>query len=153
VLATVKSFFGSRGVVADHVSGDTADAKARKLYRLLNDTAVRDKVVAGAAARYGYEPAQVHLRFYVGRFAGARGNDRIKIEKWCAEQLVGGGPIVVRGVNDVVDQVLAAASAKQYRDDPIIVAMKVLQAAGRIALPLPDDIGAGLVPEALMEDS
>lgn len=41
VLATVKSFFGSRGVAADHVDGTTTDARARNGYRMLNDAAVR----------------------------------------------------------------------------------------------------------------
>jgi len=40
VLTTVKSFFGSRGVVAEHVTGASGDAKAR-LYALLNDEDVR----------------------------------------------------------------------------------------------------------------
>lgn len=35
----------------------------------------------------------------------------------------------------------------------MLVAMKVPQAAGRLILPLPDDIGAGLAPEALDEES
>ena len=36
VPATVKSFFGSRGVAADHVTGATSDTRARSLYVLLN---------------------------------------------------------------------------------------------------------------------
>jgi len=43
-------------VVAQHVTGDTTNTRARKLYRLLNDVPIRDKVIAGAAARYGYRP-------------------------------------------------------------------------------------------------
>ncbi len=66
----MKSAFGSRGVVADQVTGDTTNIRAKKLYALLNDKDVRDNVLAGAASRYGYDLSQVHLRFYVGRFAG-----------------------------------------------------------------------------------
>ena len=44
------------------------------------------------------------------------------------------------------------AAAKQYRDNPVLVAMKVLQAAGRITSQLPDDIGAGMVPDVLEEE-
>jgi hypothetical protein len=69
VRATVKSSFGSQGVRADHVTGATANVVARRRYRLLNDVAVRNGVVAGAAKRYGYRPAQIGLRLYVGRFA------------------------------------------------------------------------------------
>ena len=54
---------------------------------------------------------------------------------------------------EVVTHVMQAAASKQYRDNPVLVAMKVLQAAGRLALPLPDDIGAGLAPEALDEEA
>lgn len=53
VLATVKSFLGSRGVVAEHVVGDSATKRFNGLYALLNDPVVRDAVVAGACKRYG----------------------------------------------------------------------------------------------------
>jgi len=69
VLATVKSFFGSRGVVAEHVTGATADEGARKRYRLLNDPELRTAVVAAAAERFGYQAGQVRLRLYAGKFA------------------------------------------------------------------------------------
>jgi hypothetical protein len=55
VLATVKSFFGSRGVVAEHVMGTGGDRRARSLYVLLNDPAVQSAVVTAAAQRYGYQ--------------------------------------------------------------------------------------------------
>ena len=67
VLATVKSFFGSRGVVADHVTG--AGGYTR-WYALLNEPDVRDTVVNAAAERFGFRPDQVEMRLYVGRFAG-----------------------------------------------------------------------------------
>lgn len=69
VLASVKSFFGSRGVVARHVDGTTGGAPSR-LYAMLNDSDVRDQVIAGARERYGYSLKQIELRLYVGRFAG-----------------------------------------------------------------------------------
>lgn len=58
VLASVKSFFGSRGIVAADVDGSTGGAKSR-LYALLNDGDVRGQVLAGACTRYGYRPDQV----------------------------------------------------------------------------------------------
>lgn len=101
VLASVKSFFGSGGVVAEHVTGATANVWARKLYRLLNDVTIREKVIAGAAERYGYQQSQVQLRFYVGGFAGpVQGTDKAKVEQWCSEQHAGAGPIPVYGVGD-----------------------------------------------------
>jgi hypothetical protein len=54
VLTSVKSAFGSRGVVAEHVIGETPDEGASRRYRLLNDEEVREAVVAAAADRYGY---------------------------------------------------------------------------------------------------
>ena len=53
VLATVKSFLGSRGVVGDHVTGETT-SEHKKLYALLNDPLVRRTVVSEACKRYGY---------------------------------------------------------------------------------------------------
>jgi hypothetical protein len=41
VLATVKSFFGSQGVKADRVTGQTANARWRKADALLNDAEIR----------------------------------------------------------------------------------------------------------------
>jgi hypothetical protein len=153
VLATVKSFLGSRGVVADHVMDTVSNSAARKLYRLLNDPAIRDGVVQRAAERYGYQPAQVQLRFYVGRFAApSRGIDEAKIREWCGQQIVGSGPIQVFGIRDVVAAVQKAAATKQYRDNAVLVTMKVLEAAGLLTLKLPDDIGAGNAPEALAEE-
>jgi len=72
VLASVKSAFGSRGVVAEHVTGETSNQAASRRYRLLNDKVVRSRVVAEAAKRYGYRINQVQLRLYVGRFSAAR---------------------------------------------------------------------------------
>ena len=56
VLASVKSFFGSTGVVADHVAGTAAKPAFNKRYALLNNPVVRDAVVEGAAGRFGYSP-------------------------------------------------------------------------------------------------
>lgn len=138
VLASVKSFFGSRGVVADHVTGDVTNPALSKRYALLNNPAVRDTVVQGAAARFGYSMAKVELRLYVGKFAGKALTDETRVREWCSRQHVGGGPIKVIGVKDVVAQVRAVAASKQYRDNAPLVAMKVLEAAGALSLALPD---------------
>ena len=131
VLATVKSFFGSRGVVAEHVTGETTNDRGRKLYLLLNDREIRSKVVHSAAEMYGYRPDQVQLRLYVGRFAApTKGHQESRIREWAAGQRVGYGPIEVIGVDQVVGKVRAVAAHKQYRDNPVLVTMKVLDAAG-----------------------
>src|SRR3954467_3250361 len=115
VLATVKSFFGSRGVVAEHVAGTAAKASFNKRYALLNDPCVRTTVVQSAAKRFGYTLEQVELRLYVGKFAGANsGAHEGKVRAWCSTQHVGAGPIKVVGVDEVVARVREVASSKQY---------------------------------------
>jgi hypothetical protein len=132
VLASVKSYFGSRGVVAEHVDG-TARGRNQRLYALLNDNDVRGQVLSGACHRYGYDPAQVELRLYVGRFAAPKkGENEQRIRNWAARTIVGGGPVKVIGVDDVVARVREVAGSKQYRDDPALVALKVLDAAGQL---------------------
>lgn len=133
VLASVKSAFGSRGVVAEHVTGETTDERASRLYRLLNDEVVRAAVIAEAAKRYRYRPDQVQLRLYVGRFSGRKaGEHERRVRAWAAEQHVGGGPIEVIGVQEVVRIVREAADDTQYRDSPVVVTLKALQEAGQL---------------------
>ncbi len=139
VLATVKSFFGSRGVVADHVTGETTNERGRKLYLLLNDRTIRDQVIAEAAKRYGYKKRDVQLRLYVGRFAApTKRTHETRIRAWAAKQRAGSGPIEVFGLDEVVGKVRAAAAHKQYRDNPVLVTMKVLEAAGLLNRDLPE---------------
>jgi hypothetical protein len=132
VLASVKSAFGSRGVVAEHVTGETSNQAASRRYRLLNDKIVRSRVVA-EAKRYGYRINQVQLRLYVGRFSGRKaGAHEQRVRAWAAKQRVGGGPIEVIGVHDVVRIVREAAGDTQYRDSPVLVTLKALNEAGLI---------------------
>lgn len=128
VLATVKSFFGSRGVVADHVLGD--DSHYSKLYALLNQHDLRDAVVASAATRFGYDLSQVELRLYAGRFSTPASESRIR--EWASEQFVGGGPIHVFDASGVIAKVREAAASKQYRDSAVLATLKVLEATGAL---------------------
>ncbi len=130
VLATVKSFFGSRGVVAAHVRGESPDPRANALYALLNDSDIRDTVVTGAAERFGFRPDQIELRLYVGKFAG--GGSEAAVREWCTEKMVGAGPIVVIGAKEVVETVREVARSKQYRDNAVLATLKVLDAAGAL---------------------
>lgn len=131
VLATVKSFLGSRGVVAEHVMGTGGDRRSRNLYLLLNDPLIRCGVLASAAERYGYAENRITMRLYVGRFAApVKGTHEAAIRAWAQAQIVGAGPIEVYGLPDVIQLVRAAAASKTYRDNPVLVTMKVLDAAG-----------------------
>ncbi len=136
VLATVKSFLGSYGVVAEHVTGETTSELARR-YSLLNRPEVRGKVVKAAAKLYGYHTGQVELRLYVGKFYGS-GTHEEKIRKWAKRQRVGAGAIGVYGLGEVVGEVRQAATRTEYRDNPVLVTMKVLAAAGMLAAPVSD---------------
>ena len=131
VLATVKSFFGSHGVTAADVKGEGGGAGG---YRLLNDKVIRDGVIKKAKELYGYDPAQIYMRLYVGRFAGT-GQQQTEIEEWCGRQKLRSGPIEVVTVREVVDALKTIAAKKTYFNNASIVALKVLEAAGEITLP------------------
>ena len=96
---------------------------------MINNPLIRDGVVAGAAARFGYTIEQVERRLHVGTFAGVGHESAVRA--WCATQTVGAGPVVVVGAGDVVDVVRTVASSKTYRDSAVLASLNVLDAAGR----------------------
>lgn len=127
VLATVKSFFGSRGVVSDHVMGERGYAS---WYALLNQPDIRDGVVKGACERFNYRENQVEMRLYVGKFAGGGHEDRIR--SWAETQMIGGAPLRVIAADEVVATVREVARSTQYRDNPVLATLKVLEATGSL---------------------
>lgn len=127
VLALVKSYFGSRGVAAEHVIGLSGNTH---WYLLLNDPDIRHGVVQGAAERFGYRLDQVELRLYVGKFANDAHEARIR--SWAAEQCVGSGAIQVLAATDVVQKVREVAEHKQYRDSAVLATLKVLRSTGAL---------------------
>ncbi|WP_157532560.1 hypothetical protein [Microbacterium oleivorans] len=124
ILATVKSFFGSQGVAADHVLGN--DATYSKWYALLNQDDVRESVVKGAAERFGYDLDQIELRLYARRLSTPASESTIRA--WAAEQHVGGGVVKVYDARSVLQAVRQAARSKQYRDSAVLATLKVLDA-------------------------
>ncbi|CAN5809592.1 hypothetical protein BH24ACT5_BH24ACT5_01450 [soil metagenome] len=130
VLASVKSFFGSAGVKVREVLGKASGGGG---YRLLNDVALRDQIVHAAAERYGYEPTEVELRLYAGKFAATKaGEQEAAIRAWAATQIVGSGPIKIYGIDQIVKLLEEQASRRTYRDDPVIVTLKALYATGNL---------------------
>lgn len=117
VLASVKSFFGSGGVKGKELVGDN------KGYKMLNNLALREKMVAEAASIYGYEIDQVEMRFYAGMFS--KGSEQI-VRDWCETQIVGGGPIQVFNLIEVMDTVKELAQSSTYIDDAALVAVKAM---------------------------
>lgn len=68
-----------------------------------------------------------------GRFSGRKaGAHEQRVRAWAAEQRVGGGPIEVIGVHDVVRVVREAAGDTQYRDSAVLATLKALQEAGQL---------------------
>lgn len=128
VLATVKSFFGSRGVVSEHVLGESGYTN---WYALLNQPDIRDGVIAGACERFGYQPEQVEMRLYVGKFAS--GGHEMRIRGWAANQRFGGHSLRVVDANEVVAEVRETARSKQYRDNPVLATIKVLESTNSLA--------------------
>jgi hypothetical protein len=128
VLATVKSYFGSGGVAARDVDGSSEKGASR--YALLNNPKVREAVLKGAAERFGFSPEAIEMRLYVGKFAGA--DNEARVREWCLSQVVGAGPIRVVGAEEVVSAVRGIASSSQYRDSAVLATIKVLEAAGKI---------------------
>lgn len=133
VLASVKSFFGSSGVKGLEVQGRGKNARGNANYKLLNRPEIRETVVGGLAARFGYTLNQVQLRLYVGAWANAKtGKDEQLTREWCAKQAVGAGSIQVYDLKDVVPVARQLAKSKTYRNNPALVAIKVLDAAGAL---------------------
>ena len=77
VLASVKSFFGSRGVSRQGFKGIADESKKTyfALHKIFNEAAIREKVIEEAARIYGYDEDQIELRLYVGKFASAADKD------------------------------------------------------------------------------
>lgn len=119
--------------MAEDVRGDSATESAKGLYAMLNDEVGRAALLHGACERYGYRPEQVEMRLYAGHFAGEikRDHER-RVRQWCADHVVGGGPIQVFGIREVARAARRVASSKTYRDNPALVAIRVMEAAGML---------------------
>jgi hypothetical protein len=130
VLASVKSFFGSRGVQATEVMG-IGSAKGSSGYKMLNDKKLRKSIVAQASKIYGYPEKQIEMRLYVGNI---NSTNELKTREWADKQIVGGFPIQIVPVREIVSAVKTLAQDKTYIDNPALVALKVLAAAETEAL-------------------
>ena len=126
VLASVKSFFGSQGVKAKEVSGQSGNA-GDSGYKMLNRPEVRDGILSEAAKTYGFREDQIEFRLYVGRFNSVP--QELQTRAWCDSQIAGAGPIKVFSVDEIVGVVKAKAESKTYLNNPALVALKVLQEA------------------------
>lgn len=150
VLVSVKSYFGSKGVRHVDVAGT---GKYASRYMVLNDSLIREGVIAGAAERYGYRKDPIQLRLAVGRFAGKTDKNERMIRDWCKGQLAGSGPIELVTVREIVERVRSVAQTTTYIDNPVLVALKVLAAAGVLDLQKPvADISTAVLADLGTDD-
>ena len=70
----------------------------------------------------------------MGKFSGT-GEHEERVRAWASRQRVGAGAIGVFGLADVVGVVRQAAIPRVYRDNPVLVTMKMLEAAGMLSAP------------------
>lgn len=111
--------------------GTGGPRSSRRLYLLLNDPVIRDGVRCCCRRSIWLSRGPGQLRLYVGRFAApVSGKHESATRAWAAGQAVGRGPIAVYGLAEVVDVVRSAAASKTYRDNPVLVTIKVLDTAG-----------------------
>lgn len=127
VLASVKSWFGSKGVSVQGFCGLADDQKRinYKAYALFNFDDIRDGVIAEASKRFGYSPEQVELRF-VGKFKSEAAQAAITAH--LGSMVVGRGPVRVFGLREIVEAVEQVAASKTYINDPVVITVKSLTA-------------------------
>lgn len=132
LLGSVKSFFGSAGVRRQGFQGLADESKRTHYprYRMFNDRAIRKGILAGAHARYGFPPKQIQMALFVGKFHGP---DEAAIRKHLAGISTAGGPVQVIGLTEIASKLLELANRKTYINDPVIVTLKVLRAAGALS--------------------
>lgn len=132
VLAEVKSFLGSRGVgrqgFRELAGGKGADDSGQ--YKLFNDVELRDAIVAQACERFGYRRGQVEIRLYVGKFAGGHEQD-VRAHLAAFED----PRVRVVGLEEITGALVTLGRRGTYIDDPVIVTVKALDAAGLILDP------------------
>ncbi len=129
VLGEVKSYLGSTGVNRQGFVGLADETKRTHFdrYKLLNDGELRSAVVGRACDQYGYELAEVEMRLYVGKFAGGHEED----VRGHLSRLVNPSVRVV-GLLEIVESLVVVAGRRTYTDDPVVMTMKALAAAGRL---------------------
>lgn len=131
LLGEAKSYFGSRGLVRDHFVGlggssETARALQRRM-RIFNDSEIRDQVLEQAKETYGYPISKIRLGLFVGKFGGGHEED---IRRHLEGLRVGGGPVRIVGIQDISRQLISAIESSTYVDDPVIVTLRLMKAAG-----------------------
>lgn len=129
VLASVKSFFGSRGVNRQGFKRIAVETRKTYfgLYKLFNDDDVRRGVIAKAAERFGYRIDQIELRLYVGKFQNE--TEQRVVSDHLGRIQAGRGPIKVIALKEIVAALLGVIESKTYFNDPVVMTLKALKQA------------------------
>jgi hypothetical protein len=145
VLGSVKSFFGSRGVNRQGFCGIADETKRQYYpeYRMFNDPAVREGIVAGACERYGFSANQVQLYLFVGKF---HRKDEPVVREHLSGLRTAGSPVKVVSFAEMIGTLLNLAAHRTYINDPVIVTLKALMHAGKLK---PEDTAEALREQGL----
>lgn len=135
ILASVKSYFGSRGVSRQGFRGLADESKHTKFkgHLLFNEEEVRQKVIEEAAALYGYEKEQIEFRLYVGKFANE--SHQAAIVEHLGNIDAGAGPIRVFDLKDILSQLRKVLETKTYSNDPVVALLRALDHGGELKEP------------------
>ncbi len=130
LLCSVKSFFGSEGVGANWFRGIAKMPQATLLSRckLFNDEQVRVGIVNAAMERYGYVKEDIRLVLFVGKF-------KRREEAAVRNHLLTydfGAKVDVYSVDDMVDPLVAEGRRGMYRNNPVIMTLRMLTQTGHL---------------------
>ena len=135
LLGSVKSYFGSQGITRGFFKG-LAQPGERTVYAratIFNEPEVRNGVLREAKRVYGYPLGKMRLALFVGKFGG--GTHEGDIRTHLNRLRVGGGPVQVFGVREIAESLVSLADRKTYLDDPVVMTLKMLRAAGYLLDP------------------
>jgi hypothetical protein len=129
ILGSVKSFFGSSGVSRQGFMGIADESRSTHFprYLIFNNPEIRHGIVEGAQRRYGFPLDQIGIQLFVGKF---RKPDEQMIRDHLRALCAGSVQIEVVGLAEIVRELMKLAGSKTYINDPVIVTLKVLKAAG-----------------------
>lgn len=131
VLGSVKSFLGSIGVSKQGFQGIADESKRTDFggYRIFNDSEVRNGIIEGARDRYGYQRASIRIVLFVGKF---KTGDQQIVQDHVNSMVDDGVSMKVVGLEEIMDGLMLEAQSRTYINDPVIMTIKALDAAGRL---------------------
>ena len=132
VLGSVKSFLGSHGVNRRGFRRLSANSGDREYdqYRIFNDPEVRNGIINGASAQYGYPRQSIEIKLFVGKFKSEQ--EQREIEKHVGAMEDCGVRFEVVGLDKILHGLMEKAKERTYVNDPVIMTLKALDAAGKL---------------------